>query len=493
MFEAYGSYDAVGLAELVRKREVSAEELLEAAIARAEQVRGLGAIAHVMYDHGRAAIDAGLPEGPFRGVPFLLKDVLPLEGAPMSMGSVLLRNMVADKTHVLVQRMLNTGLVVFGRTNMSELGLAPTAENHLFGATRNPWKPSHGSGGSSGGAGAAVAAGVVPMAHGGDGGGSIRIPASVCGTVGLKPSRGRNPMEIFDEPNGCIQHGVLSRTVRDTAVMLDAIAGARTGARFFLPAPDRPYGELINEDPPPLRIAFSMRDFAGRRADPACVRAVERTASICDGLGHHVIEALPEVDGEAFNRAFKSLWISFAGYFFKQAGRLAQDVESIPRFVRPLLLRPRVLRAVSRVPVREVGAPSVGALARRLGSMDDDLSSGDMWLAWTELRRAEVAVARFLTGYDLLLTPVLGQEPWLVGQLDEDAPIDELERQLNAYVGFTPIANSGGFPAISLPLHVSKEGLPVGSQFLAPLGREDRLLQLAAQIERAHPWPLTAP
>ncbi len=493
LFKEYKSYDACGLAKLVATKEVSAEELLETAVSIADDCKDLRAIAQPMHDFAKKAIADGLPEGPFRGVPYLLKDVLPLKGAPMSLGSVLLRNTVGTTTHEMIRRMQNTGLVIFGRTNMSELGLAPTAENDLYGATDNPWKRGYSTGGSSGGAGAAVAAGIVPMAHGGDGGGSIRIPASACGLVGLKPSRGRNPMEVFDEPNGVIQHGVLSRSVRDTAVMLDATQGNRVGDRFLLPSPSKRYSEYIQSDPRRLTIAYSTTDYTGRSADVDCVAAVQASVSLCRALGHEVVEARPDVDGQAFLAAFKSLWTSFAGYFFKQAGIAAQEIDSIPGFLKPLLHKPKVMRTFTRWKVKGVGAPSVGALTRRLGSLDDHLRSGDLWHAWTELRRAEVAVASFLTKYDLFLTPVLGSAPWKLGALDESQDLESLEAQLNAYAGYTPIANSGGFPALSLPLSISPNGLPIGSQFLAPLGREDRLLQLAAQIERSTPWTELAP
>ncbi len=304
----YLQYDALGLAGLLRRGEVSPAELLETAIRRVERLNpSINAVVDKLYDRARERIATRQLDGPFAGVPFLLKDMILYEGARISFGSVFLHDNIARESHEMVRRMERAGLVIMGLTNASELGLLPLTESTMFGPARNPWNRDHSTGGSSGGAAAAVAAGMVPMAHGSDGGGSIRIPASACAVFGLKPSRGRNPRSAADESQGLTVEHCLSISVRDSAAFLDATHGHVPGQRWIDPPAPASFQETLDEDPPALRIAFSTRDFTGHPAHPHCVAAVEDAARLCEGLGHHVEEAHPHIDGTVFNRAFMTI------------------------------------------------------------------------------------------------------------------------------------------------------------------------------------------
>jgi amidase len=310
-FREYDHYDGLGLAELVRRKEVSPAELVEEAIRRIETVNPqINAVIHPMYDLARQQVQQGLPEGPFRGVPFLLKDLLVYyAGVPTRSGSRFFRDFVPDHDSEIVRRYRQAGVVVLGKTNTPELGLVPYTEPVLFGPSRNPWDLSRTTGGSSGGSGAAVAARLVPVAHGNDGGGSIRIPASCCGVFGLKPTRGRTPMgpDIGEAWRGMAINHVLTLSVRDSAAMLDATAGPDVGAPYIIPPPERPFLEEVGRDPGRLRIAFTTRPLLPGTVHPDCVRGVEETARLCQDLGHIVEEAAPQIDGHAFARDFLTM------------------------------------------------------------------------------------------------------------------------------------------------------------------------------------------
>src|ERR1700760_2904422 len=297
-FREYGKYDGVGLAELVRKKQVSAAELLDEAIARTAKVDPkINAVVVKHYDYARKQIDKGLPDGPFTGVPFLLKD-LDLADAPVPPSAPsLYKDNVADHTGTLAQRFLNSGVTIFGKSASPEFGLMPTTESRLHGPTRNPWNLEHSSGGSSGGAGAAVAARILPVAHASDGGGSIRIPASASGVFGLKPSRARNPVgpDRGEGWGGFSCGHVLSISVRDSAAMLDAIQGPETSSPYVAPPPERPFAQEVGRDPGKLRIAFTDRSPYGERIDPEIAAAVRETAGLLAGLGHHVEERAPDL------------------------------------------------------------------------------------------------------------------------------------------------------------------------------------------------------
>src|SRR3954453_14404796 len=292
----YGNYDAVGLAALVRGKQVSARELLDEAIARTEKLDPqINAVVVKHYDYARAQIDRGLPAGPFSGVPFLLKDLDILAGTVTTSGASIFRDNVADHTGTLAQRFLETGVAIFGKSSSPEFGLMPTTETRLFGPTRNPWNLGHSSGGSSGGAGAAVAARILPVAHASDGGGSIRIPASASGVFGLKPSRARNPLgpDRGEGWGGFSCGHVLSISVRDSAAMLDAIQGPEPSRPYVAPPPDRPFAQEVGRDPGKLRIAFTDKSPYGDPIDPEVAAPVRDIAALLESLGHHVEERAP--------------------------------------------------------------------------------------------------------------------------------------------------------------------------------------------------------
>src|SRR3954467_3948987 len=300
-FSEYGSYDGMGLAELVRKKQVSAGELLDEAIVRTAKIDPqINAVVVKHYDHAHRQIEKGLPDGPFSGVPFLLKDLDLLEGTRTTFGASIYRDNVANRTGTLTQRFLDSGVTIFGKSSSPEFGLMPTTESQLFGPTRNPWNLAHSSGGSSGGAGAAVAARILPLAHASDGGGSIRIPASACGVFGLKPSRARNPLgpDRGEGWGGFSCGHVLSISVRDSAAMLDAVHGPEPSSPYVAPAPERPFAEEVGRDPGRLRIAFTDKSPYGEKIDPEIAAAVRDVAKMLTGLGHHVEERAPSLPAD---------------------------------------------------------------------------------------------------------------------------------------------------------------------------------------------------
>ncbi|HWI61304.1 MAG TPA: amidase [Symbiobacteriaceae bacterium] len=482
----YGAYDGLGLADLVRRGEVSPAELAEAAIERIQQTNPqLNAVVTPMYELGRSAAKGELPDGPFQGVPFLLKDLGDAyAGVPLTGGSRAYRNFVPQADSEIVRRYKRAGLVVLGKTNTPEFGLLGFTEPALFGPCRNPWNPGHTPGGSSGGSAAAVAAGMVPVASGGDGGGSIRIPASHCGLFGLKPTRGRTPVgpEAGQLWRGAVVLHVLSRSVRDSAAMLDAIAGPERGAPYIIPGPERPYLEEVRRAPDRLRIAFSTASPVGREVDPQCVEAVQRAARLLADLGHHVEEAAPQVDGEALARSYITMY----------CGEVAAEA--------------------SRVGAR-FGAGAVRELepaTRTLALLGQAISAGEYSLALDEWDRAARQMGRFFERYDLYLTPTVARPPVRIGEL-QPKPIeqrvmpvlnslgsgrvwraagllDKIAMENLAPTPFTQLANVTGLPAMSVPIHWTPDGLPVGAQFIAPFGAEGLLFQVAGQLEQAAPW-----
>jgi len=474
----YADHDAVGLAELVRTGQATPADLAIEARRRMDAADAqYNFVAH-RFDV-TAALDALPDEAPFRGVPFLFKDQLELRGLPMTYGSRLLRDHRPDHTHPLAQRFVDAGFVPLGRTTMSELGLVPTTESALFGATHNPWRRGHSPGGSSGGAAVAVAAGVVPLAHAVDGGGSIRIPASACGLVGLKPSRGRLPDHPDDPPQGFVSHFAVTRTVRDAATLLDVVAAREPRGRFSLPAPARPWALTAADDPAPLRIGVTATGFFGEPLHPEVRDALDRTASRLADLGHRVAPVASPVHAERFAAAFEVLWCTGAGVFFK----IAQRDAPLPPLVRRLTRRPGAFRMLTAL------ARGTEAFTRRLAAREARLSPSDLWLAEQALEQTAADLRDFHDDHDLWLTATLTRPPPPHGDLDPNVSDDELKQQLFGLIAFTPIANATGVPAISIPAGLSTGGLPLGAQFIAPMGAEDRLLALAGQVERAHGWP----
>jgi amidase len=487
IFKEYDSYDGLGLAELVKKKKVSPAELCETAISRIEQLNPrINAIIYPMFDIGRKAAKGKLPDGPFRGVPFLLKDLISTyAGVPFQNGSKAYRNFIPDYDSELVKRFKNAGFVILGKTNTPEFGLMGVTEPELFGPTRNPWNTDHTTGGSSGGSAAAVASGMVPMASGGDGGGSIRIPSSCCGIFGLKPTRGRNPIgpENGEGWQGAVVEHVLTRSVRDSAAVLDVTNGMDRGSRCVTPRPERPYMKEITTKPGRLRIAFTADSPIGRSVHPECADAVRKTAKLLTGLGHHVDEARPELDGMALARSY------FIMYFGEVAADIAKSVE-----------------ALKRKPKRRDFEETTWLI----GLLGKAATAEEFVIALRQWDHAAKMMGRFHEKYDLYLTPTMAYPPVRVGELqpkgfDRTAMSVINTLKLGGFIKkiglaeqiflqslektpFTQLANFTGQPAMSVPLHWTRDGLPVGVQFIAPFGDEATLFRLAAQLEKAAPW-----
>jgi amidase/6-aminohexanoate-cyclic-dimer hydrolase len=462
----YARHDGLGLAELVRTKAVSPIELLEEAIARAEmQDKRLNFMAQELYDYGRARIAQGLSEGPFRGVPFLEKDLhIDIAGHPTGQGSRLYAGYVADTTSELVRRHEKAGLVVFGKTTTPEFGLTATTESIAEGATRNPWNLAHSAGGSSGGSAAAVASGVVPMAHASDGGGSIRIPASNCGLFGLKPSRGRVPMgpRRTEGWGGMSTNGAVSRSVRDTAALLDTTAGLEPGSRYAAPSPAGSFLSQVTTDPGRLRIALMLKPSSGAPVSPEVVAAADAAARLCESLGHIVEEAAPKVDVQAMGEA----------NFALIATALASDIDA---------------RAAAIV--RAVGSDLLEPVTLAFYGYGKQVPGTAVAKANATLQEIAVDIARFMADYDIILSPVLGDTPAKLGIYDlGKADFAAWGAAAAAYVPFTGVYNSTGQPSMSVPLGMSAGGLPIGTMFTGRYGDEATLLRLAGQLERAAPW-----
>ncbi len=488
-FKEYDTYDGLGMAELVRKKDISPAELCEEAIGRIERLNpALNAVINPMFDLGRKDIENGLPDGPFSGVPFLLKDlVAAYAGVPMTGGSRAYRNYVPDEDCELVTRFKKAGVVIMGKTNCPEWGLLGITEPELFGPTRNPWNTDHTPGGSSGGSAAAVAGGMVPIASGGDGGGSIRIPSSCCALFGLKPTRGRNPTgpEHGAIWQGAVVEHIITRSVRDSAAMLDATCGTDVGAPYIIPVPERPYREEIEKEPGPLKIAFNTRSPVETEVHPECVQAVEETARLLEGLGHTVVEDRPAIDGKALATS----------YFTMYMGEIAADIEEL----EPIL-------------GRKAKKSDVEALTWIFNLLGRAYSAGYFVEQLRQWGMASRAMGRFHEQYDLYLTPTTASPPVRVGELQPKPAERALLGVVNALGGlggkllklsgvmetiaveslaktpFTQLANFTGQPAMSVPLHWTAEGLPCGVQFIGRFGDEATLFRLAAQLEQAQPW-----
>lgn len=469
-FADYEHYDALGLADLVRRGKVTPAVLLEAAIERVEARNpAVNAVVTKLYDYGRAAIAAGLPDGPLRGVPYLLKDLTAnVAGLRMSRGSRFFADAppaAVDSEHV--ERLKRAGLVFFGRTSTCELGLSLTCEPQLYGPTRNPWDPSRISGGSSGGAAAAVGARMVPIAHGSDGFGSIRAPAACCGVVGLKPTRGRNTFAPYvgEGLGGLSTEHALTLTVRDTAALLDATAGPGAGDPYAAPPPARPYSEEVTLAPGRLRIAWSALTPNGADVHPEYRRALGDTARRCADLGHRVEEADPRIDRASVVPTFLTLASAntVVNLGHPTAGR-APRVDEVER----------VTWNMARMGERVTGPEYVRAVhtAHRLGRQ----------------------MAAFHRDYDVLLTPALAMLPPPLGWIDMTMDdVEEYWRRVFTFSPFTVWFNITGQPAIVLPIGTTVEGFPLSVQLVGRFGDEATLLRLAAQLETAEPWFDRAP
>jgi amidase len=486
-FSDYDKYDGLGLAELVRRKEVKPGELVEEAINRIEKLNPqVNAVIHKMYEQARKTAEGELPDGPFKGVPFLLKDLLAYyAGVPMTCSSRFFKDFVPDHDSELVKRYKRAGVITVGKTNLPELGLALVTEPELFGPANNPWDLARTTGGSSGGSAAAVAARMVPLAHGNDGGGSIRIPSACCGVFGLKPTRGRNPAgpDFGDFWRGFVSEHVITRSVRDSAAMLDATAGLDIGAPYWAEPPERPFLSEVGADPGKLRIAFTTEHFLGGTIADDCVKGLEATVKLCEDLGHEVVAAFPPIDGKAFFRAFVTVVCG-------ETRATIEDAETL--------------------------------LHRKASSRDFEPSTWVCSLLGRQFRASDFSRAlnliqgtgrqmgEFFEKYDVLLTPTLAMPPVVTGTfqikgfqavamkvlgylnagglIDAFAGIDTLAEQSFEFTPFTPLFNATGQPAMSVPLYWNEAGLPIGMQFVGRYGDEATLFRLAAQLEKARPW-----
>ena len=466
--------DATAQAELVASGDVSALDLTDAAIERIEQLDGpINAVILRWFDHAREiAAGADLPEGPFRGVPFLLKDLwAPYAGQPMTNGNVALRDAmpISPVDSTLVSRFRAAGLVTLGRTNSPELGSLPVTEPVAYGPTRNPWNTDHVPGGSSGGAAAAVAAGMVPIAHASDGGGSIRIPASCCGLVGLKPSQGRITLGPLQTESGLSVQLCVSRSVRDTARLLDAVRGPGIGDTVIAAPPTRPYVDELGADPGRLRIGLLDVDPRGAALHPDCVDAVRSAATLLESLGHDVSPGYPAAMSDAsFTQRFMAIWgANMAvgiGAYGEALGRQLTEHE---------------VEVVNWAQARFADKVTSVEYAKGLAATAEFRRAIQQW--WAD-------------GWDLLLSPTLSEPPVRIGEHapQPDDPMAGMKRAAE-WVPFTPPFNVSGQPAINVPLDWNEAGLPVGVQLVAGYGREDVLIQVASQLETAQPWAHLTP
>ena len=461
----YAEYDGIGLADLVAKKKVKPSELVDEAISRAEKLNPkLNAVVYADYDRARETARSRPPKGPFTGVPFFLKDILAFaQGMPTRQASRFFPDIPFDHDSLLTARFRAAGLIPLGKTNVPEFGLVPTTESKLYGACHNPWNLEYSTGGSSGGSAALVAAGVVPLAHANDGGGSIRIPASCCGLVGLKPTRGRTSYapDFGDVIDGLGVDLVVSRSVRDTAAVLDGVAGNIQGDPYWAPEPDD-YLTGIRRKPKKLRIAFSTKKLDGRPLHVDCVAAVKNAAKLCAEAGHEVQEAMPDLDQTRLIPAFMALWGANLAAGIDLLGQMTGQVPSADKFE---------------------------GLTWGLYEAGKQITASQYLIAKAAIGQATRNAAEFHRTYDVWLTATLGSPPVKLGTFDmEERDPQKSYAPIIDYVPFTAMQNATGQPAINLPLHWNKQGLPVGVQFVGRYGDELTLLKLAAELEDAAPW-----
>jgi amidase len=458
--------DATAQAELVRTGQVTAAELTQAAIARIEALNPvLNAVVTPAFEQALAAARA-VPAGPFAGVPFLLKDLAcEMSGVRFTEGSRFLADNVSSFDAELVSRLRKAGLVLLGKTNTPEFGMAPACEPVLFGATRNPWDTRLSTSGSSGGSAAAVAAGMVPFAHGNDLGGSLRYPASACGLFALKPTRARNPLgpEYGDVASGAAVEHALTRSVRDSAALLDATSGPAAGDPYWAPPPARPFLSEVTADPGRLRIAYTTRTPEGDLGHPDCVAAAEHAARLCASLGHEVTEAG---------------WPGFTPAVGTAIGTMIYGATAW------------ILRYWIRHLGREPGPDEIEPLTRALWEAGEKVTAAQWLLAVGDIQRFSRSVARFFASADVFLTPTMSAPPLPIGAM-ASTPADpwrslQVSGETVRYAGV--VANLTGNPAMSVPLWWNGDGLPIGAHFLGRFGDEATLLRLAGQLEAAQPW-----
>ncbi|MGH7925005.1 MAG: amidase [Candidatus Binatus sp.] len=466
-FNEYATFDGLALGRMVRERKVTPADLMEAAIARAEKHNGkLNAIVFKDYDRALAsARDRRAGTAPFEGVPMLLKDIMgDCAGMPTRSACAFIPATPMPADSEVVARYKRAGFIPFAKTNAPELGIPPVTESRLYGPARNPWNLERTPGGSSGGSAAAVAAGIVPVAHGNDGGGSIRIPAACCGLVGLKPTRGRISLapNLGDVLGGLIVEHVLTRTVRDCAAALDATAGAMPGDPYFPPPPVRPYMQEASTPPKRLRIAFSTDNPLGGKIHPDCVDAAKAAAKLCAELGHEVEEAMPQLNYQMLAQFFDIVYTAGVALSIEGARMMTGAEPTADKFQ---------------------------TFTWNMYQKGAKVSASQYMIAQVMLQQASRQFAAFFESHDLFLTPTLGQPPLRIGAIDFMSPNTTLlDQTLTDFAIPCPVYNITGQPAISLPLHWNQEGIPIGAMFGARYGDETTLIQLAGQLEQAQPW-----
>lgn len=464
----YAKYDALDLKGLLDAGEVTAHELHEIAI---KAIDRLNPTLNFMTAFSPEEADRALahlnPEAPFAGIPFLVKEGVGMQGLPMEFGSRLAKGLICEADFELVTRLKSTGVITLGSTNIPEFANACATESVMYGPARNPWNIDHSCGGSSGGAAAAVAAGVVPMAQGSDGGGSIRIPAHCCGVFGLMPSRGRNPCgpATYGTNFGFLRQHVLTRSVRDSAAMLDGLQGSEHGGLFRIEAPQRPFLDEVDADPGRLKIAFSMASPSAEAVHPDCVAAVEKALQHCQDLGHHVEEIAPCYNWEMFIEAFTACW----GFNFNFIQSMAEQTG------------------------REIGPDTLEHSSLLIADYARSLTSARLNAMFNQLHAINYQVECFFADWDILITPACLTPAPPLGNCHSNDPelrsFDEyFDHMITKFAPFTPIFNANGQPAMSVPIHHTEEGLPVGIQCAARVGDEATLIRLASQFEQVCSW-----
>ena len=455
---------ATELAEMVRAGQVSARELVDASLEQIERLNPqINAFIHVDADAARETADTIGPgdERPFAGVPLAIKDIgPPWEGRPLTFGAELFGDFVPDFDGSVVRRLKEAGFVPVGKTNAPEFGILPVTEPRRYGPSRNPWDPGRTPGGSSGGSAAATASGMVPIAHGNDGGGSIRIPTACCGLVGLKPSRGRISHAPTLGESYLATDGVLSRTVDDTARALDVLAGYEAGDVHWAPPPDEPFARAVEGDPTPMRIGYTIVPPLDAQVDPACVEAVDETVGLLESLGHRVERFdLPWRDRDLFH-TFTTMWAVGIGMTAMFASQIS-----------------------GREPTEDAMEPLSWELYKR----GRDTSAYEHAQAMVEMQRYARAMVGQLAPYDAFLTPALAERPVRIGEIDPQTGMEAFARA-GRFTPFTAVVNVSGQPAISLPLYQGDDGLPTAVHLIGRPAGEWGLLALSAQLERARPW-----